>query len=116
MESLTLGQIQTTVYVLLVLFGGIITVDKVLDIIKKWKAPGANAATDTAKKFANDQKRLDDQEQELKRMKEEITSLKENGRVTSAGVMALLDHELHNGNALQMEKARDDIMTYLQSK
>ncbi len=116
METLTPGQIQTTVYVLLVLFGGIITVDKVLDIIKKWRAPSSDAATDTAKKFANDQRRLDEHQQELERVKEEIASLKENGRVTSAGVMALLDHELHNGNASQMEKARDDIMAYLQAK
>ena len=28
--------------------------------------------------------------------------------------MALLDHELHNGNGEQMQKARDDIMHYLQ--
>ena len=90
--------------------------DKIIDIVKKWKAPGAEAASDTAKKFANDQRRLDEQQKELERVKEEIASLKENGRVTSAGVMALLDHELHNGNASQMEKARDDIMAYLQAK
>lgn len=115
METLTPGQIQTTVYVLLVLFGGIITVDKVLDIIKKWRAPSTDAATDTAKKFANDQKRLDEQQQEMERMQKEIEGLKESSRVTSAGVMALLDHELHNGNTDQMTAARDDIMKYLQS-
>ncbi len=114
MENLTPDQLQTTVYVILALFGSLITVDKVLDIFKKWRAPAKNAAEDVEKKFSNDKHRLDDHERELEQQKRDIESLKESSRVTSAGVMALLDHELHNGNADQMQGARDDIMAYLQ--
>lgn len=110
METLTLDQLSTTVIVLMAIFAGIITVDKVIDIIKKWRSP----STDTAKKLDNDKTRLDEHQKELERHEKEIDLLKENGRVQAAALMALLDHELHNGNASQMEKARDDLMKYLQ--
>ena len=110
METLTASQLSTTAYVLLVIFGAIITVDKVIDIIKKWRTP----STDTVNKLANDKKRLDEHQKELERQQREIDALKESNRVQSAALMALLDHELHNGNADQMQKARDDIMEYLQ--
>ncbi len=110
MENLTGDQLQTTVYVLLALFAGIITLDKVIDVIKKWRTP----STDTAKKLASDKERLDEHQKELERQQEEIDLLKENGRVVSGALMALLDHELHNGNAEQMKSARDDLMKYLQ--
>lgn len=105
METLTTAQVSTTVYVLFILFGGAITLDKVIDIFKKWRAP----STDTAKKLDTDKRRLDEHE-------EQIAALKESNHLQSAALMALLDHELHNGNTDQMQKARDDIMHYLQSK
>ncbi len=104
MENITPEQLINAVTVLLVLFGGIVTVDKVIDVVKKWRLP----ATDTAKKLANDKKRLDEHE-------EAIHSLRESSRVQLAALQALLDHELHNGNADQMQSARDDINSYLQS-
>lgn len=105
MDSLTLDQLSTTVYVLMILFGGAITLDKVIDIFKKWRAP----STDTTKKLANDKQRLDKHE-------EELAVLKKSDHIQLSALLALLDHELHNGNADQMQKARDDIMYYLQSK
>lgn len=110
MESITASQLSTTIYVLLAIFAGMITVDKVIDIIKKWRVP----STDTVSKLANDKKRLDDHQKELDRQQQEIDTLKESARVQSTALMALLDHELHNGNADQMQRARDDIMRYLQ--
>ena len=74
-------------------------------IVKKWHAP----STEIVKKLAKDKERLDDHEMSLK-------ELKEGQQVVCAGVMALLDHELHNGNTDQMQKARDDTMEYLQGK
>lgn len=105
METLTPDQISTTFYVLLTIFGCAITVDKVIDIFKKWRLPN----TDTARKLDVDKRRLDKHD-------EEIAALKESNKLQSAALMALLDHELHNGNADQMQKARDDIMYYLQNK
>lgn len=104
MENITPDQLLNTVVVLLAIFAAIVTVDKVIDIFKKWKAP----STDTAKKLDNDKKRLDEHEAA-------IHALQETNRVQLAALQALLDHELHNGNAGQMQKARDDINAYLQS-
>lgn len=105
METLTSVQISTTVYVLMILFGGLITIDKVVDIFKKWRAP----STDTFKKLDTDKRRLDEHE-------ERIVALNRSDHIQLAALLALLDHELHNGNADQMQKARDDIMHYLQNK
>ena len=103
MENITPDQLSSTITVLLAVFAGIVTVDKVIDIIRKWRFP----STDTAKKLANDKARLDEHE-------DAIEALQESNQVLCGGVLALLDHELHNGNADQMEKARNNIMEYLQ--
>lgn len=103
MENLTAEQLIGAFGVLLVVFGAIVTVDKVIDIIKKWRKPGS----DTERKLANDKTRLDGHDRA-------IQNLTASNEVLCAGVLALLDHEIHNGNADQMQKARDDIMHYLQ--
>ena len=105
MENLTPDQLLTAAYVILAIFGVLITVDKGIDIIKKWRAP----ATDTAQKLANDKDRLDNHEQA-------IQDLQESSRVQCAALVALLDHELHNGNKEQMEGARDDLLKHLMAK
>ena len=112
METLTAGQLSTTIYVLLAIFGGIITVDKVLDIVKKWRAPSSDVYT----KLSNDKQRLDEHEQQLQALKAEQLAQKENSRVQCAALLALLDHELHNGNADQMQAARDDLVKWLTNK
>ena len=103
MGSITPEQLMDTAAVVLILCAALVTVDKVVDIIKKWKAPGL----DVSKKLAADKDRLDEHEKE-------ITTLRESSRVQCAALLALLDHELHNGNADQMQKARDNITRYLQ--
>lgn len=105
MEKITPDQLMTTVIVLLAVFAAIVTVDKVIDVFKKWNAPAA----DTAKMLANDKRRLEEHDAA-------ISALQDSNRVLCGGILALLDHELHNGNATQMEKARDDIMGYLQGR
>ena len=103
MTGISPSDLMTFVTVALAIFAAIVTVDKVIDIFKKWRSPSA----DTAKKLAVDKARLDEHE-------ESIHELKEENRVVCAALLALLDHELHNGNADQMERARDDLMKYLQ--
>ena len=61
------------------------------------------------KKLATDKERLDHHEKSIK-------DLQDSQQVLCAGVLALLDHELHNGNGDEMQKARDDIMDYLQNR
>lgn len=103
METITPEQLMSTVAVALAVIAAIITIDKLIDIIKKWRAP----TTDTTKKLAHDKERLDAHEKSIK-------SIQECNQVLCAGMLALLDHELHNGNADQMEAARADILRYLQ--
>ena len=105
MEGITPNQLMDAVVVILAILSAVIVVDKAIDIVKKWRTP----STDTEKKLANDKVRLDKHEAAIK-------ELKEGQQVLCAGVMAQLDHELHNGNAEQMQKARDDIMEYLQGQ
>jgi len=105
MEKISPDQIWTAIIVVLAIFAAIITVDKVIDIVKKWRSPG----TDIMKKLGVDKERLDHHETA-------ITDLQESQRVLCSGVLALLDHELHNGNAEEMQKARDDIMDHLQNR
>lgn len=104
MENITPDQLMNTVVVLLAIFAAIVTVDKVIDIIKKWRAP----STDVTKKLDTDKKRLDEHE-------ESIRKLQESSRVQLTALQAMLDHELHNGNTEQMQSARDEIYRYLQS-
>lgn len=103
MEIITPDQLSTAFTVLFAIFAAIVTVDKVIDIIRKWRFP----STATAKKLANDKVRLDSHDDAIK-------ALKDSNRVLCNGVMALLDHELHNGNADQMQRARDGILEHLQ--
>ena len=101
----TPDQVTTTITVLLAVFAAMAVVDKAIDVIKKWLAP----STDTAKKLASDKNRLDGHDKEIRELHNSQT-------VMCNGILALLDHELHNGNTNQMELARDDIMKYLQGK
>ena len=102
MEQLTPEAIMTAGVVILAIFGIIITIDKVIDIWKKWRTP----TTDVAKKLAADKTRLDKHDEDISKLQGSLPVLCE-------GVLALLDHELHNGNADQMQKARDNMMDYL---
>ena len=104
MENITPDQLMNTVVVLLAIFAAIVTVDKVIDIIKKWRSP----TTDVAKKLDSDKKRLDEHD-------ESIRKLQEGSKVQLTALQAMLDHEIHNGNTEQMQKARDEINRYLQS-
>lgn len=104
MEHITPDELMRTIAVILAVFAAVITVDRVIDIVKKWRAP----SSDVAKKLDTDKRRLDAHDKA-------IGDLQNSQQVLCAGIMALLDHELHNGNADQMERARNDIMQYLQT-
>ena len=102
LSKVTPDQLYTTVIVLLAIFAAIITVDKVIDIIKKWRAP----TTDTEKKLANDKVRLDEHEEAIK-------DLRDSQQVICSALLAILDHGIHNGNTDQMIEARDEMVAYL---
>ena len=105
MSGVTPDQLMTTVSVLLAIFAAIVTVDKVFDIVKKWRSPSVAVI-----KQLNDMQRRQDEDEKA------IKGLQEGQQALCSGIMALLDHELHNGNTEQMQNARDGIMSYLQGK
>lgn len=116
----------------------IILVDKVADVWRKHQArkavqqtPSAELADTIAKKvlndleprfeaidtkLANDKTRLDAHERALSHISETEASNREGFAALCGAMIAVLDHELHNGNAEQMEKARDELNHYLTHK
>ncbi len=109
--------------VLIGLCGVVITVDKVIDIVKKHKRPREQDATDLkaqqekcARMFRNDDERMGKLERQLDDLRKEMERRKEGERVLIAGVRELLEHELHNGNGAAMKDASDDLFNYLNRK
>ena len=67
---------------------------------------------DIEKKLGTDKSRLDNHESSIKSLNGSIESIKEGLQVTADALTAILDHELHNGNSDQMQKARDELQKY----
>lgn len=67
---------------------------------------------DIETKLDNDKNRLDNHETAIKSINSSIDTIKDGMQVTCDALTAILDHELHNGNADQMQKARDDLQNY----
>lgn len=105
MEALTGDNLLTTLLVIVGIAGVLITLDQAVKVIKAWKEP----VTSNTQKLANDKRRLDLHEAA-------ITELEESGRLQGAALVALLDHQLHNGNTEQMERARDDLLKHYMNK
>jgi len=68
------------------------------------------------RKLDNDKTRLDAHERALSHISETETSNREGFAALCGAMIAVLDHELHNGNTEQMEKARDELNHYLTHK
>ena len=115
--------LAVTVVVLLAVFAAIITVDKVVDIVKKWCKPKSHHVHDIAaqhekcaKMFRADDERMRKIETQIDTLRSEMDKRKEGERVLIAGVRELLEHELHNGNGAAMKDASDDLFNYLNKK
>ena len=67
---------------------------------------------DIEMKLGNDKNRLDNHESAIKSINSSIETIKEGMQVTADALTAILDHELHNGNTSQMQKARDELQAY----
>ena len=98
--------IETAGLVIFAALGGIVTVDKAARVIGGWFRPADDMIAKHGKMLATDKERLD-------RHEHEIGDLRGGQRVLMQGVQALLEHELHNGNADQMKEAADKLRKYL---
>ena len=67
---------------------------------------------DIEAKLTTDKARLDNHESAIKSINGSIETIKDGMQVTADALTAILDHELHNGNTDQMQKARDDLQKY----
>lgn len=108
-NGITPSGLWTFIYVLVGLCLLFITFGSVVKTIKELRQPNVNSKEDVNTKLTRDKERLD-------LHTEQIAELKESSKIQCAALIALLDHELHNGNADQMQKARDDLNNYLINK
>lgn len=94
----------------------IATVGKAVDVVRGWMRPGQKKSSDVQTCLHNDKQRLDAHDGRISDLETGLKDTQDGQRVTMQGVMALLEHELHNGNSEQMEKASSAIRSYLLSK
>lgn len=73
---------------------------------EKLRKPSVDSRDDVSAMLRKDKDRLDVHATQIK-------SLRDANKIQFAALIALLDHELHNGNADQMQQARDDLKNYL---
>ena len=134
-EGITPSMLWNSVLVFLGLCAVVVLVYKVVEIIRKEHdrkeaktARGNKTFTDEIAdkvlekleprlngieaKLDNDKNRLDNHETAIKSLNGSIETIKEGLQVTSYALTAILDHELHNGNSDQMQRARDDLQAY----
>lgn len=102
MENITFDSLTTTVLVILALCGGINVVGATVKLIKDAIKPQASVRT----MLENDKRRLDNHAKA-------IDALQEGQKMTCKGVQALLNHELHNGNANEMQEASSELNKWL---
>lgn len=95
MDKVTPEAMQTFLWVAAALVAFALAVWGLIDKIRKV----AKEREETRRMLDNDNRR--------------INSLEEGQRAVCRGVLALLNHELHNGNTDEMEAAQAGINTYL---
>lgn len=105
--------------VLVVVLGLCIAIKYVGDAVttlKAWKKPSGDRVAKLEEYSRNDKARLDGHETRLQALENSMHDTQTGQRVMMRGVVALLEHELHNGNSEQMQEASDNINRYLIDK
>lgn len=95
MNGITGEQIYTAALVFLAVCGAVTTIGKAIEVIRNWRKPADSLKHKVAKH------------------EEQLMILKEGQRVTCEALMALLGHELHNGNSDEMQEASRKLNQYL---
>lgn len=94
-EGFTAGQVYTAALVFLAVCGAVTTIGKAVEVIRNWCRPGASV-----------KHKVDKHEKQL-------ADLKDGQKVCCKALIALLGHELHNGNADEMLNASQELNDYL---
>ena len=94
MEGLTAEQLINAVVVALAVMAAIITIDKVIDIIRKWRQPN----TDVMGKLAADKVRLDRHDKEIENLTQMVNAL-------CKAEVAHLTHEITGNSVDKLKEA-----------
>lgn len=88
-------------------------IGKAVDVVRSLMRPARAKSDDVQTCLHNDKRRLDAHEGRIQALEDGLHDTQDGQRVLMQGVMALLEHELHNGNSEQMEQASRDIQSHL---
>ena len=111
-SRITPDLILSAIGVLLAFAAAIVGIDKLVDVIKKWRKPREQTDQTLTQCMID----LESQKARADAQAEEIKILGAGLIVTCKGVKALLEHELHNGNTSEMVSASKAIDDWLFSK
>ena len=136
-EGITPDMLWTALIVLVGVGGLIVLGDKVADVWRKYKArkkvntPESKLAeeisqmvivkmeprfADIERKFSNDKQSIEKHTRQIDEMNKRVDSLETGQKAQCRGILALLNHELHNGNSDEMEEAKKGMDNYLIEK
>lgn len=94
MAEITASQLQSTIIVIGVIFAALITLDKVIDVFKKWRQPASNIQ----EKLAADKNRLEIHERQILNLTKVVNAL-------CKAEVAHLTHELTGADAEKLQDA-----------
>ncbi len=106
MQNVTFDALTTTMVVILAICGAVNVIGSTVKLIKEAIKPKADTFTDIADRLEESEARLDAHDKA-------IAALKDGQKHMCEGVVALLNHELHNGNSTEMQKASDEITAWM---
>lgn len=137
-EGITPDMLWTALIVLVGVCGLIVLGDKVADVWRKHQArkqisagPESQLAeaiskkviekmeprfADIDRKFANDKQLLETHTRQIGELNKRVDGLETGQKAQCRGILALLNHELHNGNSDEMEAAKKGMDNYLIEK
>ena len=137
-EGITPDMLWTALIVLVGVCGLIVLGDKVMDVWRKHQArkqissgPESQLAeaiskkviekmeprfADIDRKFANDKQLLETHTRQIGELNKRVDGLETGQKAQCRGILALLNHELHNGNSDEMEAAKKGMDNYLIEK
>lgn len=134
-QGITPGALWTTLYVLLAFCLIIAAVYRVVEIVRKERerkqAKKPELAdeisgkvldkleprlADIDRKLANDKALIDNHNRQIAAVEARQDAMERGQKAQCRGVLALLNHELHNGNSDEMERAQAGMNDYLIDK
>lgn len=136
-EGITPDMLWTALIVLVGVGGLIVLGDKVADVWRKHQArkkvnsPENKLAeeisqmviakmeprfADIERKFSNDKQSIETHTRQIGEINKRVDNLETGQKAQCRGILALLNHELHNGNSDEMEEAKKGMDNYLIEK